>query len=73
MQHNGVVCSQHLLAVALGAAVGGLGEVLSGLVGLSLLGGDNNGTLLTSGDTNGLLINCLAFVHQVETLSSWLS
>ena len=73
MQHNGVVCSHYSLAVALGAAVGGLGEVLSGLVGLSLLGGDNNGTLLTSGDTNGLLINCLAFVHQVETLSSWLS
>jgi hypothetical protein len=59
------------LAVALGAAVGGLGEVLSGLVGLSLLGGDNNGTLLTSGDTNGLVVDeagvlAGALVDQVE-------
>jgi hypothetical protein len=59
------------LAVALGAAVGGLGEVLSGLVGLSLLGGDNNGTLLTSGDTDGLVVDeagvlAGALVDQVE-------
>jgi hypothetical protein len=44
------------LAVALGSAVRGLDEVLGGLVGLSLLGGDNNSTLLARGDTEGLLI-----------------
>jgi hypothetical protein len=61
---------KHLLAVALGAVVGSGGDVLSGLVGLSLLGGDNDGTLLTSGDTDGLLINYLAFVHGIDTFSS---
>lgn len=44
------------LAVALGAAVGGVDQVLGGLVGLGLLGGDNNSTLLAGGDTEGLLI-----------------
>jgi hypothetical protein len=45
------------LAVALGAAERSLGDVLGGLVGLSLLGGDNNGTLLTSSDTDGLVVD----------------
>lgn len=45
---------QNLLAVGLDGAVRGLGGVLSGLVGLSLLGGDDNLALLTNGDTNGL-------------------
>jgi len=47
---------EYSLAVALGSAVRGLDKVLGGLVGLSLLGGDNNGTLLARGDTEGLLI-----------------
>lgn len=46
--------SKNLLAVGLDTVVGGLGGVLGGLVGLSLLGGDDNGTLLAGGDTNGL-------------------
>lgn len=61
---------EYSLAVALGAAVRSGGDVLSGLVGLSLLGGDNNGTLLTGSDTDGLLINCLAFVHGIDTILS---
>jgi hypothetical protein len=47
---------EYSLAVALGSAVRGLDKVLGGLVGLGLLGGDNNSTLLARGDTESLLI-----------------
>ena len=57
MSCDNIECaSKYSLAVALGAAVRSLGEVLSGLAGLVLLGGDDNSTLLTRGDTDGLII-----------------
>jgi len=66
------------LAVALGAAVGGVDKVLGGLVGLGLLGGDNNSTLLAGGDTEGLVVDetgVLAggLVGQVEGVSGELN